>query len=152
MQISHAMTALEQQVAANLRFADPDQAEKIGELLGVLTPAIRQSMLGLVEAAATEINAQLVGHHVEVRLVDGDPELVVTATTIPTPPPPPDAPDPVNDDEARITVRLPGYLKDIIAEAASDSGDSVNGWVIDALRTQSATFKVGNKVNRTIQL
>lgn len=152
MQISQAMTALERQVGANIRFADPDQAEMIGELLGVLTPAIRQSMLGLVEAAATEINAQLVGQRVEIRLVEGDPELVVTTTTIPTPPLPPNAPDLVADDEARITVRLPGYLKDIIAEAASDSGDSVNGWVIDALRTRSATSKVGKNVNRTIQL
>jgi hypothetical protein len=109
-------------------------------------------MLGLVEAAATEVNAQLIGQRVEVRLVDGDPELVVTQTTIPTPPLPPNAPDPFADDEARITVRLPGYLKDLISDAASDSGDSVNGWVIDALKTRSATAKVGNKVNRTIQL
>jgi hypothetical protein len=152
MQISHAMTELEQQVASHLRFADPDQTEMIGELIGVLTPAIRQSMLGLVEAAATEVNAQLIGQRVEVRLVDGDPELVVTQTTIPTPPLPPNAPDPFADDEARITVRLPGYLKDLISDAASDSGDSVNGWVIDALKTRSATAKVGNKVNRTIQL
>ncbi len=152
MQISPAMTELEQQVAAHLRFADPDQAEMIGELIGVLTPAIRQSMLGLVEAAAIEINAQLMGQRVEIRLVDGDPELVVVETAIPGPPPPPNPPNPLDDDEARITVRLPGYLKDLISDAASDSGDSVNGWVIDALKTRSATAKVGNKVNRTIQL
>lgn len=148
MQLSHALTGLEQQLAAHLRFADPDQAEMIRDLLGVLTPAIRQTMLGLVETAATEINAQLAGQQVDVRLVDGDPELVVTPTSIPAPPPPPDP----ADDEARITVRLPGYLKDIIADAASDSGDSVNGWVIDALRTRSAASTVGKRVKRTIQL
>lgn len=152
MQISPAMTELEQQVAAHLRFADPDQAEMIGELIGVLTPAIRQSMIGLVEAAAVEVSAQLVGRRVEVRLVDGDPELVVVETAIPDPPPPPSPPDPMSDDEARITVRLPGYLKDLISDAASDSGDSVNGWVIDALKSRSANAKVGNRVNRTIQL
>lgn len=152
MQISHAITALEQQVAAHLRFADPDQAEMIGDLLGVLTPALRQAMQGVVETAATEINAQLVGHRVDIRLVDGDPELVVVPTSIPAPPLPPHAPDPEADDEARITVRLPGYLKELISDAASDSGDSVNGWVIDALKSRSASSKVGNKVNRTIQL
>ncbi len=146
------MTELEQQVAAHLRFADPDQAEMISELIGVLTPAIRQSMIGLVEAAALEVSAQLVGRRVEVRLVDGDPELVVVETAIPDPPPPPNRPDPMSDDEARITVRLPGYLKDLISDAASDSGDSVNGWVIDALKSRSANSKVGNRVNRTIQL
>ncbi|HEY5889520.1 MAG TPA: hypothetical protein VIW94_02315, partial [Acidimicrobiia bacterium] len=103
-------------------------------------------------AAAVEINAQLMGQRVEIRLVDGDPELVVIETAIPGPPPPPNPPNPLDDDEARITVRLPGYLKDLISDAASDSGDSVNGWVIDALKTRSATAKVGNKVNRTIQL
>jgi hypothetical protein len=152
MQISHAITALEQQVAANMRFADPAQGELIGELLGVLTPAIRQSMLDIVEAAAAEVNAQLTGQRVEVRLVDGDPELTLTQTEIPSPPLPPQAPAAPDDDEARITLRIPGYLKDIIAEAASSSGDSVNGWVVDALRTRSATTKVGNRVDRTIQL
>jgi hypothetical protein len=152
MQISHAITALEQQVAANIRFADPAQGELIGELLSVLTPAIRQSMLNIVEAAAAEVNAQLAGQRVDVRLVDGDPELTLTATEIPAPPPPPQAPAAPDDDEARITLRIPGYLKDIIAEAASSSGDSVNSWVVDAVRTRSATTKVGNRVDRTIQL
>lgn len=154
MQISHAITNLEQQVAAHLRFADPAQAEMIGDLLGVLTPAIRQSMLDLVEAAATEVNSQLTGQQIEVRLIDGDPELVVRPVEVPSPPPPPKAPDHDEpDDEARITLRIPGYLKEIIAEAATGAGDSVNSWVVDALRSRTATSTKGsNRVNKTIQL
>ncbi len=135
-----------------MRFADPAQSELIGELLGVLSPAIRQTMIELAEAAAAEISPQLAGQEVEVRLVDGDPELVVTQlSSPPPPPPPPDAPS-VDYDEARITLRIPGYLKEVIADAASGSGDSVNSWIVDALRSRTTTTKVGDSVHRTIEL
>jgi hypothetical protein len=152
MQISHALNALEQQLAAHLRFADPEQVEIVGELVGVLTPAIRQSMLQLVEAAATEVNSQLSGQRVDVRLVDGEPELIVSESTANLPPPPPGDSRRDDDDEARITLRIPSYLKDIIADAASGSGDSVNSWVVEAVKNRTATSKVGNEIKRTIQL
>lgn len=151
MQLSHALNALDQQLATHLRFADPEQAEMVGELLGVLTPAIRQAMLQVVEAAATEVNSQLSGQQVDVRLVDGEPELIVNESTS-NMPPPPRAPESGDEDEARITLRIPSYLKEIITEAASGSGDSINSWVVDTLKTRSATSKVGNEVKGTIQL
>ena len=155
MQISHLMVGLEQQVETQLRFADPEKLEMIGDVLEVINPAVRQTMFRVVETAVAEINSQLSGQNVEVRLADGDPELVVTAASTSPPPPPPDFPDsPDADvfDEARITLRIPGYLKEIISEAAKSAGDSVNSYVVDALRTAAPQTNPRKTVNQKIQL
>ena len=77
----------------------------------------------VVAMTATEVSSQLATQKVDIRLVDGDPELIVVDddAEVPSSPPPPDG----DFDEARITIRFPGYLKDLVADAASTSGDSV---------------------------
>lgn len=155
MQIDHLLVELEQQVDSQLRFADPLKVDLISEVLEVINPAVRQTMFRVVETALAEINSQLTGQAVEIRLVDGDPELIVTMAAAPPPPPPPEAPDaPDADvfDEARITLRIPGYLKEIIADAARNAGDSVNSYVVDALRTAAPATNPKKSVNRKIQL
>lgn len=139
MQLSHAISGLETAVESQLQVAGPDAAEIGAQFMSALQPAIRQTLMDVVSMAATEVSSQLSGQRVDVRLVDGDPELTVTkdGSGIPTPPPPPGT----DDDEARITVRLPGYLKDLIAEAASVEGDSVNTFVVDTLRSEAQTKK-----------
>lgn len=143
MQLSHAISSLEDAVEAQLRVAGPESAELGAQLLNALRPAIRQTLMEMVTMAAAEVSSQLPAHRVEVRLVEGDPELIVSEdpTAVPPPPPPPGA----EDDEARITLRLPGYLKDLIAEAAAGSGDSVNAFVVDALRSRAHGSPKGRK-------
>lgn len=147
MQLSHAISALENALDAQLRVAGPETAEIGAQLLNALRPAIRQALMEVVTMAATEVSSQLPAARVEVRLVEGDPELIVAedASAVPPPPPPPG----VDDDEARITLRLPGYLKDLIAEAASVSGDSVNSFVVDALRSRAHTTGRSSKRHQT---
>lgn len=154
MQIDHLLVELEQQVDSQLRLADPLKVDLISEVLEVINPAVRQTMFRVVETAMAEINSQLTGQAVEIRLVDGDPELIVTAAAAPPPPPPeaPDAPEAEAFDEARITLRIPGYLKEIIADAARNAGDSVNSYVVDALRTATPPTNPKKSVNRKIQL
>ena len=115
--------------------------------------AIKQAMMQVVEMAAHEVNGQLVGQRVDIRLVDGDPELVVSSddSRIPAPPPPPE-PGEDFDTEARITLRLPGYLKELIAEAADVAGDSVNSFVVDALRSRAYRATGSTSVKKTIDL
>lgn len=151
MQLSHAISGLENAVEAQLRVAGPETAEIGAQFLNALRPAIRQTLMEVITMAATEVSSQLSGSRVEVRLVEGDPELVVAedASTVPPPPPPSGA----DDDEARITLRLPGYLKDLIAEAAAGSGDSVNAFVVDALRSRAhGSGKSGSRHRTTIDL
>jgi hypothetical protein len=151
MQLTQAAFRLETAVEAQLRLGDPELASLGVELLEVLRPAIKQTLMDVVEMAAQEVNGQMVGHRVDIRLVEGDPELVVD-TDDSRIPPPPFAPGDTTDTEARITLRLPGYLKEVIAEAAEVAGDSVNSFVIDALRSRAYERAPSNTVKRTIDL
>jgi predicted HicB family RNase H-like nuclease len=49
-------------------------------------------------------------------------------------------------------LRIPGYLKEIISEAAKSAGDSVNSYVVDALRTAAPQTNPRKTVNQKIQL
>ena len=148
MQLSHAIAGLEAAVENQLRVAGPEAAEIGDQLMSALQPA----MMDVVSMAATEVNSQLASQKVEIRLVEGDPELTVTEDPNAAAPPPP--PPGAGDDEARITIRLPGYLKDLISEAASVEGDSVNAFVVDTLRSQTHTKKKGGATRHrgTIEL
>jgi hypothetical protein len=97
-------------------------------------------MMNVASMAATEVSSQLPSQKVEVRLVDGDPELVLSEDRSATPPPPPTPPG-EDENEARITLRLPPYLKDLIADAAETSGDSLNAYVVDSLRSSATQPK-----------
>lgn len=145
MQLEHTILGFEAAVENQLRIAGPEVTEMGGHLMAALKPAIREALMEVANMAATEVSSQLPGQKVEIRLVEGDPELtLVDDVSAPAPPPPGD-----EADEARITVRLPGYLKDLIADAASDAGDSVNSFVIDALKGKAQPRKGGMTRHRT---
>lgn len=136
MQLAHAITKLETAVETQLRVADPSIAEAGTQLMAALTPAITQTMMDVVSMAVSEIGTQLDNQIIDIKLVDGDPELVVRDD--PTVSGPSSAGGEVDDDdEARITVRLPGYLKDLIANEAESAGDSVNSYVVDVLSNKT---------------
>ena len=142
MQLDPIMNEIEAAIEAQLQLADPAIAESAGVFLAAFTPAVRQGLLRAVEQAAAEVSAQLDDRRIDVRLVEGEPELGVTNL---------DHTPPVTDDdlEARLTLRLPTNLKQIIEDAASTSGDSINGWVVDALR--SRTQRVGHRSTRHVR-
>ena len=152
MQLTQTAHVMEAAVQAQLRLADPELAALGSELLEVLRPAIRLTLMEIVEMAAQEVNGQLAGQRVEIQLIDGEPELTVRPDESAIPPPPlPPSGEPI-DAEARITLRLPGYLKDLIAEAAEGAGDSVNSFVVDALRSKAYERAPSSSVRRTIDL
>lgn len=138
MQLSHAITNLESAVETQMRVAGPEIVEAGTQLMAALKPAITQTMMEVVNMAVTEISSQLDTQTIDIKLVDGDPELVVNddPTAVP-PPPPPQPPGSDEVDEARITVRLPGYLKDLIANEAESAGDSINSYVVDVLTSKA---------------
>lgn len=133
MQLSHAITKLETAVETQLRVAGPEIAEAGTHLMAALTPAITQTMMDVVSLAVAEISTQLDAQTIDIKLVDGDPELVVRDDPTVTEPRPTTTGDADDENEARITVRLPGYLKDLIANEAETAGDSVNSYVVDVL-------------------
>jgi HicB family len=129
MQTSAVLHNLEASVEAQLALAGPSDPgiETVGRaMLAALRPALREAAFELANQAAEEVRAQLPGHRVDLNITEGEPTLRITAeeTTMHTP---------EEEFDARITLRLPPSIKDIVERAASDSGDSVNTWVVKTL-------------------
>lgn len=151
MRLEPILTQIDTSLEAQLRWADPAVTEMAAGFVDVLRPAIRGAMLEVAQQAAAEIGAQLGDRQVEVRLVGGDPELIVSAAE-PAPMGSETQGDLGDEMEARITLRLPSNLKGLIEEAASSSGDSINSWVVDALKTRTRRASTGTRVEETFQL
>jgi hypothetical protein len=145
MHLDHAFIEIEAAVDNQVRIGAPELADVATELMSALRPALERTMLGVIQEAAAEISAQLVGQTVEVRLSEGEPSLVITE----------DRPQPTGvqeEFEARVTLRLPNSLKSLIEESASSAGDSMNGWVVDTLRTRAGRRMSGTHIQETFEL
>jgi len=146
VQLDHSLISLENAVNTQIRLGGEGLADVAEQLLEALRPAVRQTLMEVVEGTAREISSQLVGQEVEIRVRDGEPELVVTDLAAKTPA----GGDPENL-EARLTLRLPESLKSMIENAADDTGDSINSWVVGALRSKTMS-QTGSSVKTTIDL
>ena len=105
-------------------------------LLLALEPALRMALLEALSDATAEITAELPHAAVEVRLKGREPQFVVSATEpLPSPDAATDAPDDEEDGAlARVTVRIPESLKTRAEEAAAAVDQSLNSWVVAAIR------------------
>lgn len=110
-------------------------------LLDALGPTLRQAAVDIAQQAAMEIGAQLNGQTVDVVLVDDDVELRVVDAAGGSG----GAADDGEDLAARITLRLPPSLKQLVEEVASGDGESVNSFVIDALNRRAKRPSPGGK-------
>lgn len=102
-----------------------------------LDPAVRMTLVNVLADAAAEITHDLPAGSVEVRMRGRDPELVVAAAPPPPPPPPPPLSEETDEDGdvvARVTVRIPEALKTRAEVAAVDLGQSLNSWIVQAIR------------------
>jgi len=146
MRLDPILTEIEATIQAQLRLAGPAVAETASDFLDAFRPAMRAGLLQAVEQSVAEINAQLGDRRVDIRLNEGEPDLDVQNSGGEMPP------FEADDVEARITLRLPGSLKTIIEDAASTSGESINGWVVDALRSGTRRSGKGTRVRETFEL
>lgn len=110
-------------------------ADRLGD---ALEAAVRMALLEALSDAAAEITSSLDGAVVEVRLKGREPQFVVTVTADAPPALPPPAPAPPDGDDdaptARITLRLPDALKVRAEDAAGRSRQSLNTWLVEAIR------------------
>lgn len=133
---------------AALASADPAVEAAVAQLVEGLGPALRLAAMELAEQAAVEVGAQLPEHAVSVLLVDGEPSIQVADQRTPST----DQPS-AEEFDARITLRLPPSLKQLVEEAAGLQGDSVNGWVVDALQNRARrSQKRGNRISDSFDL
>ena len=143
--LAHLESAVNSQVV--LAGNDPAVEAAAQAILAVLEPAFQQAALDLAQQAAEEVEAQLGDQPVEVVVSDGEPSLRVGT---------PDHEPAVNTEgyEARLTLRLPARIKDLVEQAAGATGDSVNGWVVKALssKVKTSARSPGRRVTGTVEL
>ena len=133
MNTTAAIAALEQAVSQQVMIGggDPSVEAAARAVLGAIEPAMKQIAFDLAQQAAVEVDAQLPEHEIEVVLADGEPVLRVRSAEA-------EGSDVAPGDyEARLTLRLPEVLKDLVEENAGQSGDSVNKWVVKALSSKA---------------
>lgn len=138
-------SALESQMA--LAGSDPNLESAGRAILSALRPAIKEAAFDLAGQAAEEVRAQISGHRVDLTVVDGEPTIRIT-------PDEPSVSGSVEEEfDARITLRLPPSIKEIIEQAATESGDSVNSWVVKALAGRiSGSRPSRRRVNETFEI
>ncbi len=117
-------------------------------LLAVLEPTLREAAFELAGQAAAEVAAQLPGYQIDVVIVEGEPELRVHGEG--------EESAAVGSGEpldARITLRLPPQLKELIEHSAGERGESVNSWLVRSLSgvTIQSSRRSGRKVSGRIQ-
>ena len=146
MDASIVMSEFEASLAVQLQLdCDDQQVLEAGEaILAGLEPAIDRAVMHLAEQAADEVDAQLTGQRVGVELREGTPVLVVHQQE-----------DPVtiatDDLEARITLRLSEQLKGVLEDAAGETGESVNTFVVKTLAGKAKERSKGRRYTGTIE-
>ena len=150
MHVQPVLNSLRASLASSgsLGGSDPTVDAAIGQVLEALGPALRVAAIELAEQAAGEVRAQLPEHTVDVVLADGDPTLRISEGVAATAEKPP-----TEDLDARITLRLPPSLKELIERAADSTGESINAWVVEALGKRARTSrKPGQHYTQTFDL
>lgn len=127
--------------------SDPAVESAARAILTVLEPALQTAALDLAQQAAQEVEAQLGDQRVEVVVSDGEPSLRLGT-------PDQEPAIPAEGYEARLTLRLPSRIKELVEEAAGSTGESVNGWVVKALSSKARTSAriPGKRVTGTVEL
>jgi hypothetical protein len=152
MDITTYVEGLHRDLVATAAAGAADVQAAAERLALALDPAVRMVLLEALSHAAAEISRDLGGGSIDVRLKGREPQFVVT------PPPAPSAAETTGSDQdsgdreydedapvARITLRLPESLKQRAEEAAGKRGQSLNTWLVNAVR--SATRERGINVD-----
>jgi antitoxin component of RelBE/YafQ-DinJ toxin-antitoxin module len=121
--------------------AGPEARAVAERLTLALDSAVRMTVLEVLSDAAAEVTQQLPDAAVDVRLKGRDPQFAITLTegehddtrALPSEEPADDAGD-ADETVARITVRLPESVKTRAEEVAAARGQSLNAWIVQALR------------------
>ncbi len=141
MDITQYVDTLRADLANAARAMGEDTAQAAERLGFALDSSFRLALMDALSHAAAEITNELDGVSVEVRLQGREPVFVVLGSgsvpTMPLPPTPPAPPEPLDDEgaeTARITLRIPEALKARAEELAAGRGQSLNTWLVNAVR------------------
>lgn len=145
MELSTYVDRLRAEVAAATQLGGPEITAAADRVLSAVDPAIRLVLLDALTDAAAEITTELPSGSVETRLRGRALEFVLDGVGLHAGPEesyPQDAErEPVDEggDQIRITLRLPEGLKARAEELAAEVGQSLNSWIVDAVRDAASS-------------
>lgn len=128
---------------------DDTTREAVSRVLRSVDPAVRLAFIQALSESAVETTSMLqqcdVPAIVRVEVVGREPQLNVeklAASVAASQPEPPTEPEPVDEPDdaatARITLRLPEGLKARAEAAAEEAGQSLNTFIVAAVRAATA--------------
>jgi predicted transcriptional regulator len=150
MQLNSYLSAVAYDLDRATQLADDPTRDVARRLVTVLEPGLRMAMVQLLSDAAAQLTSELSGPVVTIRMDGREPVWHVVF---------PDAHDTTRassdtsgDDEgmARVTVRLPEAVKRRAENLAQAAGQSLNAWIIHALRRATSTDKTPTSSSRRI--
>lgn len=124
---------------------DATVADVAARLGAALAPAARLALMEAISQAAAEITSRMPDASVDVRLTGRDLDFVVEHEAAAPAPPPPVAPPPAAEEEggvARVSLRLPESVKARAEELAAAHDQSLNAWLVDAVRQATSDTAV----------
>jgi len=145
MQTAQFVEGLQQDLRDLARIGGDDLVEAARRLEGAVRQAATLRLIDFLTEAALELSEQLPDGHVDVRIAGQEPQLVFVEEQAPEQAPP--AAPTADDEQARITLRLPESIKTAIEAAAAAENVSVNAWLVRAL--QGALSSPGGRVQRS---
>jgi hypothetical protein len=131
MQLSQFVNALQSDLTAVAAVGGDETAEAARRISVALEGSVSLRLVDVLAAAALELNAQIPGGRVEVRLSGRDPQLVFVEDEHEAPVPGGGGGE--DAYSARITLRLPEALKASVEASASSEGVSTNTWLVRAI-------------------
>lgn len=127
--------------------ADEQTRQVAARVASAVEPALRLALVHALSDAAATVTSELTDAAVIVRMEGRDPVLAVHRTEMAPPMPPAPVAPPVAEpphaaedgETARVTVRLPQSLKSQLDRLAVDADQSLNTWIVQALRRATTT-------------
>src|SRR5262252_7395413 len=110
METAQFVEALQQDLRDLARIGGDELVDAARRLEGAVRQAATLRLIDFLTQAALELSEQLPDGHVDVRIAGQEPQLVYVEEQVADQPPTTAAP-PAEDEQARITLRLPESLK-----------------------------------------
>jgi hypothetical protein len=148
MQLTPYLEAVARDLERATALADEQTRELTQRVAAVLEPGLRLAMVQLLSDVAAQLTAELDGPVITIRMDGRDPSwhIVREETTLVAH----DAEPGDDDNAARVTVRLPEAVKKRAEGAAQNAGQSLNTWIVQALRRATTPDTASHRSSRRI--
>jgi hypothetical protein len=148
MQLTPYLEAVARDLDRATALADEQTRELTHRVAAVIEPGLRLAMVQLLSDVAAQLTAELDGPVITIRMEGRDPSWYIVRDE--GTPVAHDAERGDDDNSARVTVRLPEAVKKRAEAAAQIAGQSLNTWIVQALRRVTTTETTSHRSSRRI--